>query len=350
MLMPNKPKAPSYILSARSLTALATILLVIVAADAGWPADSVEPAVPVAQVNGVTIYESDLSCAIEASLARNLSTRRRDRENPGSAGGQIDSKKTLRRLIDIELLYQESLKHRFHGLVEESEKRYQLEVKRLGGEDRLESTLQCNNMSSEQFRKAIFRNLSIKRLLDKMVYSRIQVTEHEIREYYEINRDSFRKPEAVRIRQILIKVSSAPGEDKWQHAEQRAHTIFRDASTGTDFVRLARRHSDDPVSASTGGDMGSIQKGNLQGVFDTIIFNLRAGAVTKPIRSHQGFHIIKIVSTTPSTRKPFEEVKQQITTRIRQERARIMISRLVSELKVGAEIKIIKSRGQEPGG
>jgi parvulin-like peptidyl-prolyl isomerase len=285
-----------------------------------------------------------MSIAIEASLARNLNTRHRDLKDPGSPGDQIYREKTLRRLIDIELLYQESLKHRFHGLIEEYEKLYQLEVKRLGGEDRLESTLKCNDMSSEQFRKAIFRNLSIKRFLDKVVYSRIQITEDEIREYYEVNRDRFRKPESIRIRQILIKVSPDQQKDKWRHAEERAHAIFRDASTGTDFVRLARRHSDDPVSASAGGDMGSIQKGNLQSVFDTIIFNLKAGNVTKPIRSHQGFHIIKIVSTTLSSNKTFEEVKQQITTRMRQERARDMISRLISELRSAAEIKIIKSQ------
>jgi parvulin-like peptidyl-prolyl isomerase len=63
--------------------------------------------------------------------------------------------------------------------------------------------------------------------------------------------------------------------------------------------------------------------------------------VTEPIRSHQGFHIIKIVSTTPSTSKTFDEVKQQIITRMRQERARKMISHLISELKMKAEIKIL---------
>jgi peptidyl-prolyl cis-trans isomerase C len=246
-----KSTSPLQRIPARLLAIVTTVILTILAADPGWPADPGESAVPVAQVNGVTIYQSDLFCAIEASLARNLLTRRRDGEDPESTPYQVENEKTLRRLIDIELLYQESLKHRFHGLTEESERRYQLEVQRLGGEARLESTLQCNNMSSEQFRKAIFRNLSIKRLLDKVVYSRIQVTEDEIREYYENNRDRFRKPESVRIRQILIKVPSEPGEDKWRHAEDRAHTIYRIASTGTDFVRLARKHSDETSRASS---------------------------------------------------------------------------------------------------
>lgn len=339
--MQSKSRSSQYCLPARSLAVFTTIILTILIANTGWAADSGEP---VARVNGVAIYQSDLSCAIEASMARKLSSRHRDIENPGSDSEKVDNERTLNRLVDIELLYQESLKHRFHGLIEESEERYLLEVKRLGGEDKLASTLQCNNMTPEQFRKTIFRNHSIKRLLDKVVYSTIQVTEDEIRKYYEINKDRFRKPESIRIRQILIKVPSKPGEDNWRQAEGRAHTIYKDASSGTDFVRLARRHSDDPASASAGGDMGSIQKGNMQGVFDTMIFGLNPGTVTKPIRSHQGFHIIKIVSTTPSTTKTLEEVKPHVTTLIRRERAREMISLLINDLKKKAEIEILKGQ------
>jgi parvulin-like peptidyl-prolyl isomerase len=336
--MKKIPEPSPRLRPAKYLAVFITMVLTIIFADTGWSADS---GAPVAQVNGVTIYQSDLSCAIEASLARNLASQHRQTEDPGSNSDQVNNKKTLNRLVDIELLYQESLKHRFRGLIEESERRYQLEVKRFGGEDKLISTLECNEMSSEQFRKAIFRNQSIKRLLDKLVYSSIQVTADEIREYYELNKDKFRKPSSVRVRQILIRVPSEPGDNKWRRAEERAHMIYRDASEGADFVRLARRHSDDPVSASSGGDIGSIQKGNQPSVFNTVIFSLKAGAVTKPIRSHQGFHIIKIVSTTSSTMKTIEEVKPYITTLTRRKKAREMISRLISDLKDKAEIKII---------
>ncbi|MCJ7499877.1 hypothetical protein MUP29_06435, partial [bacterium] len=149
-----------------------------------------------AHVNGATIFKSDLSCAIEAALARNLISQRGDIKDPGFDRDQVDNEIALYRLIDIELLYQESLKHRFYGLTEESTQRYQLEVKRLGGEDQLISALQCNSMSPEEFRRTIFRRLSIKRLLDKVIYSSIQVTDDYIRDYYELNKDKFQKPES----------------------------------------------------------------------------------------------------------------------------------------------------------
>jgi parvulin-like peptidyl-prolyl isomerase len=312
----------------------------------GTPGDglgSADSNIPVAKVNGVTIFQSDLSCAVEASLVRKLSSRRgsRGKEQTGSKSDLVDNKKTLNRLVEIELLYQESLKHRFHGLAEESEERYKAEVKRLGGEDQLASALQCNNMSPEQFRKSIFRNLSIKRLLDKAVYSKIKVKDDEIREYYESNKSRFRKPESIRISQILVKAPTEPGEEKWRHAEARALTIYQDASRGADFVRLARRHSDDPATASAGGDMGTIQKDGKKGIFDTTIFNMTPGSVTKPIRSRQGFHIVKVTSTTPSSPKSLEEVRQHITTRLRRGRSREMIASLIDDLRSKAEIEII---------
>jgi len=326
----------------RSLAVVTLVFLVVFfTAGAAWSADSGEP---VARVNGVTIYQSDLFCAVEASLARKLSSPKKEIEENRPLADRVDNEKALNRLVDIELLYQESLKHRFHGIVEESDKRYQQEVTRLGGEDRLVSALQCNNMSAEDFRKAIFRNLSIKRLLDKVVYSRIQISDEEIKDYYEQNRDKFQRPESVRIRQILVKGPPGPGDDNWRHAESRALTIYRDASTGADFIRLARRHSDDPVTASAGGDMGSIQMENLQGIFDTVLPDLEVGSITKPIRSRQGFHIVKVVSITPSSTKTLDEVQEHITTQLRRTRARVMISRLVSDLRSKAEIKIFQKQ------
>jgi len=65
---------------------------------------------PVARVNGVTIYQSDLSFAVEASLARKLSSPSKSSIGSGSRRGTADLSKTIRQLIGIELLYQESRK------------------------------------------------------------------------------------------------------------------------------------------------------------------------------------------------------------------------------------------------
>lgn len=337
--MRNSQRKHLNALALRSLTLFAILALSLAVSH---PAHSSGAQDPIARVNGTTIYRSDLSHAVEISLTRKHSSR--PDLGPGFKydRGKVDYKKTLDLLIDIELLYQESLKHHFHGLVEDSEVRYRSEVQRLGGEDKLISALQCNDMSPGDFRKTIYRNLSIKRLLDKLVYSRIDVTEDEVREYYDLNKDRFTEPLSVRIRQILIRVSpSRSEEDEWRNAEERAYMIYKAASSGNDFIRLARRHSEDPFSASAGGDMGYIQKGNLNGIFDSLVFHTEVGTVTKPIRSGDGYHIIKVVSSKPPTTKTFDETKPYITTILRRERARKMISQLIEDLRSKAKVEVM---------
>jgi parvulin-like peptidyl-prolyl isomerase len=307
------------------------------------------PARPVARVNGVTIYESDLSCAIEASAARNLSSHSIKRVKPDPGSKPANDQKALERLVNIELLYQESLKHRFHGLTAESDELYQAEVERVGGEDRLASALKCNDMSPEQFRKSIFRNLSIKHLLNEKVYNRISVTEDQVRDYYDRNPEKFREPGTIRLKQILIKAPPDPESEEWQQARDRAFEIYNNAVKGEDFVRLVKNYSEDPVSATAGGDLDPIQKDTGQGVIDTVIFTLKPGNVTKPIRTRQGFHILKVTEITPPSTKKFEDVQKRITTLLRRKKAREMTYQLISDLRKNAEVQIFDSKSQEPG-
>jgi parvulin-like peptidyl-prolyl isomerase len=286
--------------------------------------------IPVALVNGMPILPSDLSCAVEAWK---FSTRH------GTAGNNTG---TLNQLIVIELLYQESLKHRFHGLARDAEEVYRHEVKRAGGEEKLRSTLQCNNISLQQFRQYIFRNLAINRLLDEMVYSRISVTDDEIDDYYETNKNNFKTPESVRLRQIFIKAPRNTDEKTLSEIENRARSIFEKASDGSDFVMLARKYTDDPTGASIGGEMGVIYRGNLHQTFESIIFNRGDGSVTEPVRSHSGYHIFQVVATFPSTHKSLEEVRSRIISEIKRSKARTMITQYVSSLKEKADIRILQ--------
>jgi len=285
----------------------------------------------IALVNGSPIFPSDLSCAVEASLARRPSFR---------MGPTPDGPGTLNRLIDIELLYQESLKHRFPGLVEETEELFEREIRIAGGVEKLRSTLMCNSISLEKFRKSIFRNTSINRLLNQEVYSRIIVNEKEIEEHFHQNVSRLKKPESVRLRQIFIRAPLSTDEDSLKELENRARSIFKKATEGDDFVLLARKYSDDPKGTGVAGEMGVIFKGNLHKTFESLIFSLREGSVTEPVRSSNGYHIFQVVSFSPASPRPLEEVRSRIITLIRLSKARSMICAYVSSLKAKADIRI----------
>jgi parvulin-like peptidyl-prolyl isomerase len=340
----NRTSAP-HRLPAGTFIVLTVIISISLISVSGFADPSARP---VARVNGVTIYQSDLSLAIEASTARNLSSHSVNRIKPDHGSRPVDEKKVLEKLVNIELLYQESLKHRFHGLTAESDELYNTEARRAGGEDKLASALRCNDMSPEQFRKSIFRNLSIKHLLNEKVFKRIDVTEEEVRNYYDHNTEKFREPGTIRLKQIFIKAPPDPENPKWQQARDRAIEIYNQAIEGEDFVHLVRKHSEDPVSATAEGDLEPIQKDTSNGMMDTVIFTMKPGTITKPIPTRQGFQIFKIIEISQPSIKKFEDVEKRITALLRRKQAREMTYQLISDLREKANIEIIDDSTQDP--
>ena len=299
----------------------------------------------VATVNGAPIYQSDLACAVEGNMVRDLFSQPENPPTTQKTTKQVSkTRQTLNRLIDFELLYQESLKHRFPGLTEEAEANYNKEVKKLGGEKRLRSALSCNNMTPDQFRKVTFRNLSIKRFLDKVIFSKIVIEPADIRKYYEEHIDGFKTPESVHLRQIFIRVPRSADEQTRRDINEKALNIVRSARSGASFTNLARKYSEEPTGASKGGDMGLINKGNLHDTFATIVFDLEEGGISQPLKSRHGVHIFNVVKHVPASTRPLQEVRDRIHTSLRRIKAQEMLSTLLAELKEKADIQILLDR------
>ncbi len=300
-----------------------------------------ERTTPVALVNGIPIQKYDLTCALEADQARSGTIM------IGSAKGKIKvsirraSRKVLDRLINIELLYQEGLKHRFTGLSVETEKRYQREVMKAGGEEELTAALACNTTVQQDLKKSIFRNLVINRYLEKTVYSHISITDGEIREYYNRNLSRFTTSESVRARQVLIRVWAWKKPEETESALSKAMKIHKEASTGVDFKELALKYSEDTYGGTRGGEMGLIQKGSMPRVIDSNLFAMSVGEYTKPIKTRLGYHIIQITEKTPSSVRSLDEVKDHIVVRIRNSKAKAMISRHVAELRSKSKVEVV---------
>ena len=300
------------------------------------------PPQAVAKVNGMPIYSSDLSCAVEASLVR-LGPARKGLPK-GKKIPATDNDDVLKRLIDIELLYQEGLKQSFPGLDKEVESRYRMELNRIGGKERLAEALSCIDMDIRDLKKNIFRNLVINRYLDKAVYSRIQVSPEEIELFYHTNRDMFLVARAAHVKQIFIRVKTWKNRSEVHSARSRAASIQDEASRGSDFATLARKYSQDPTAGSTAGDMGLIQEGNLHTPIESIVFSLPEGGVSHPVETRGGFRIFKVESFRPPVIRPLEEVRDDIMVKLRREKAGTMISQLLDGLRTKARIEIMDPR------
>jgi peptidyl-prolyl cis-trans isomerase D len=134
-----------------------------------------------------------------------------------------------------------------------------------------------------------------------------------VKAYYdEHSDDRFTAPEEVRARHILIKLPPAADEKARAAARTKADDVLAKVKKGADFAKLAQDVSEDPGTASKGGDLGLFSRGHMVPAFDAAAFALEPGAVSEVVETPFGFHIIKVEEKLPGGQKPLDAVRDEI--------------------------------------
>ena len=150
----------------------------------------------------------------------------------------------------------------------------------------------------------------------------VPVGDAQLRAYYEEqkakNPQDFVQPEERRVSHILIAVSN-PKDDA--AAKAKAEKIYRLAVGGANFAALARQYSQDPGSASQGGDLGWNDRKAWVKPFADAAFSMKVGQIVGPVKTQFGYHIIKLVGIKPASVKTFEQSQAQLATEYRRAQA-----------------------------
>ncbi len=146
--------------------------------------------------------------------------------------------------------------------------------------------------------------------------TQIVPTEAELQKLYEENRASYVLDERRRARHIVISVT---GDDD-AAALKKAESVAAEARAGKDFAELAKKYSSD-ATASQGGDLGFVQKSDFAGPLGDTLFALKVGEVSAPVKSQFGYHILKLEEVQAGESKPFADVRAELDSQYRQERA-----------------------------
>jgi peptidyl-prolyl cis-trans isomerase D len=145
-----------------------------------------------------------------------------------------------------------------------------------------------------------------------------------MQQYYDQHKQEFQTPEEVKASHILIR-TPPPGPDGKPDpkgvdaAKAKAEDILKKLRAGGNFAELAKKESQDPGSGAKGGDLGWFQRNQMVAEFDKAAFSQPVGKIGDLVQSSFGFHIIKVEDKHSAGVKPFNEVKDQIATRIVQE-------------------------------
>ncbi len=136
--------------------------------------------------------------------------------------------------------------------------------------------------------------------------------EAALRKRYEEEKARFATPEQRLASHILI---AADGSDpaKLKAAEEKATRLAADArKPGADFAALAKANSEDPGSKEHGGDLGWVERGAMVKPFEDALFNMQAGEVTGPVKTDFGYHVLLLREKKGGEGRPFEDVRDQL--------------------------------------
>ncbi|MCP3876551.1 MAG: peptidyl-prolyl cis-trans isomerase [Desulfobacteraceae bacterium] len=170
-----------------------------------------------------------------------------------------------------------------------------------------------DSYKSESKRKAIYLKFSPEDYKDKVL-----VTDDHINAYYEQNIEEFKIREKVEARHILIKLNEDDTQEKVTQAQKKALDIYEMAVKGQDFEKLAKQYSEGP-SKKTGGYLGTFEKQSMVKPFADAAFSMKAGEISKPVRTRFGWHIIKVVAkfdaSTQTVAQATEKIKKDLEKR-----------------------------------
>ena len=272
----------------------------------------------VARVNDQIITRSDYDRAMKELDA--------EARQHGASMQEISAahKDLLRNLVDQQLWLSKGKELGINGetdlvkRLDEIRKQYNLETL----ED-LEKAAKQQGVSYEDFKANIRNGIITQQVMRQEVGKRIQFTPGEAERYFEQHKQEYAQQESVHLSEILVSIGApAPSviekgavqpddPEKLAAAKAKADDIAARLHAGGDFSQLAKSFSDGPT-ASEGGDLGQFKRGSLAKVLEDQTFALKSGQFTEPIRTKQGYVILKVTEHVPGGIPAYKDVQEEV--------------------------------------
>jgi len=261
---------------------------------------SIASAQTLVTVNGKAITQEDVDTELMNATQGRFNQVPADRQ-------AAFRQQVLQQLIGKELIYDDAKKT---GVTDSKE--YKEEYKKL----------------EERMKKELAIQVWQKKLLDG-----IKISEKELKDYYNKNKEEFNEKESVHARHILVKTEE---EAKKIIAQLKP---LSGEKLKEKFIELAKKYSTGP-SGANGGDLGYFTQGQMVPEFNDKAFSMKKGSITlQPVKTQFGYHIIYVEDKKPSMTRAFDEVKGFIEQRLKLEKFKTVMKEKMDELQKKAQIK-----------
>jgi len=182
--------------------------------------------------------------------------------------------------------------------VTDKEKKAELDdlIESSGGEDAFNAALEANGASKADIEEELLRYLKIKKLLEP----RIEITDDQIKSYFDENKASFDTPEQVEASHILVA------------DEKTAKEVKKKLDDGEDFADLAKEYSTDTATKDNGGELGYFSSGQMVEEFEKAAFSMDVDEISDPVKTDNGWHIIKVTGHKDAVEAKLDDHKDEI--------------------------------------
>ena len=159
--------------------------------------------------------------------------------------------------------------------------------------------------------------------MDRALTKDARVSDKDVQAYYDAHKSQYGQPESRDVRHILVKTQ----------AQAQSIYLHLRADKGSDFATYAKKFSQDPGSKSLGGKL-TITKGQTVPAFDQAAFTLATNAISTPIKTQFGYHIIQALSPVrPAKTTPLKDVKASISQQLLQQTKNTAMTKWVDDTK-----------------
>lgn len=208
-----------------------------------------------------------------------------------------------------------------------------------GDRQAFEASLEAQGIDQEVIREQAAQEMAAERLLAERGGG--GVSEADARAYFDANPEQFQQEHATRVRHILLNVDDfEEGESDEDEVRQTIEGLRSEVvEDGDRFAALATEHSDCPSSAQ-GGELGYVTRDQLMPEFTEVAFELEVGAISEPVRTNLGWHIIRAEDRVEEQQVSFEEVKDQLMMMLEAQGMEQTAMDLIEELREAADVQI----------
>jgi foldase protein PrsA len=281
----------------------------------------------IAVVNGVEIPKS----AVDTQIAQMKTASPASFE--GTTGVEVEKQyraQVLNSLIQLELI-KEAAKSLGVSVTTKQIDDYVAQLQtQYGGKTALDTAMKSAGFDLASLREQISSNLLANAVSDKVTTGTVNVTDAQIKTYYDANKSSYSTPAQIHAEHILVAATDTV----------LANSVYKQVKGGADFATLAKKYSTDPGSKASGGDLGWAAPSQYVTEFATAVQKMKVNEF-RLVKTQYGWHIIKLLGRRAASQQTLAQATAAIKSTLEQTARSDAFGKYIQGLQKKAKIQIL---------